>query len=796
MHKFRFKNAILIVAGLALVLVFPQRLKAQGFYEFFRAIPEMDSTGAPLAGANTTFADGSTFRPAGEPTNDLARSDSWAWRAYGDSGILSSLGPGSSAPPSNTKELVTTLRGLKPGTNYAVTVLFWGPGNGLWGIRAGLQYAHEHRTNLWYDVTSPTVMEANYVPWNTIPSVFDEGGRTLFAVSLGNVIATNGEIKIFIHDLPSGNSAIRTWYQGVGVSEITGFASQVIDIGAPGTQFSRGVRGMALADVGLNRGEYYVGVPKSLEVARGSSIRGAATGIAAEIYDWRNRNGEPRPPTLQFLRYSRDFDAELFLGVNLRGLIEPDPAGGNRYYDTNISTVAQLASDWVRYVNHIVPTYRQGDAITNSRDDAILNSLTWSSSFAGDTFDKLLATNEPAVPLIKYWEIGNEPTVGVTAYSVSNSFTLKDSNDFHLRYSAVAQAIKAEDPNVKVGPTIINAEREDDQINAVLFDLSLPVDFIGYHPYERMGDLNDPAEITRHLDSVYSRQLHFFDALKRAVAASGRDADAMEYAATEVNVSYWTSNDTEKEAGMAHALGTVETVFSHARLGLVASHYWIWPTHRWDGTAYPIFKAYEKLRDHMGDTLLSIYAFRDIRVYTTRDSETGEVCVWALNFSGSENTTVHLQLENLPKIQRATLLRLQDKSGITTLDSANLSTEMPGGPAINVDWNSSDMTGDDLSDFNLNLPAATLSLLVIEPGIEKLVPNLFEQGVEKWFSVRFRSIPNASEVRYRLLASDDLASWEIVAESGPNGSEWISLSDDQAINASTSRFFRVESVRQ
>lgn len=791
MHKFRFKNTIFIVAGLAFVLVFPQRLKAQG-YEFFRAIPQMDSTGAPLPGANTTFADGTAFRPAA----DAARSDSWAWRPYGDTGILSSLGMNSSAPPANTKELVTTLHGLKSGTNYAVQVLFWGPDDGLWGIRAGLQYAHEHRTNIWYDVNSPAVMEADYVPWNTIPAIFDEGGRTLFAVSLGNVIATNGEIKIFIHDLPSGNSAIRTWYQGVGVSEIAYSASQVIDAGAAGTRFSRGVRGMALADVGLNRGEYFVGVPKSLEVARGSSIRGAATGIAAEIYDWRTRNNEPRPPTLQFLRYSRDFDAELFLGVNLRGLIEPDPAGGNRYYDTNISTVAQLASDWVRYVNHIVPTYRQGDAITNSRDDAILNSLIWSSSFAGDSFDKLLATNEPAVPLIKYWEIGNEPTVGVTAYSVSNSFTLKNSNDFRLRYSAVAQAIKAEDPNVKVGPTIINAEREDDQINAVLSDLSLPVDFIGYHPYEQMGDLNDPAEVTRYLDSVYSRQFHFFDALKKAVAASGRDADAMEYAATEVNVSYWTSNDTEKEAAMAHALGTVETVFSHARLGLIASHYWIWPTHRWDGTPYPIFKAYEKLRDHMGDTLLSVYAFRDIRVYTTRDSQTGEICVWALNFSGSENTTVHLQLDNLPKTQRATLLRLEDKSGTTTLESANLSTEMPGGPAINVDWNSSDMTGDDLSDFNLNLPAATLSLLVIEPGIEKLVPNVFEQGIEKWFSVQFRSIPNASDVGYQLLASDDLATWEIVAESAPNGNEWISLSDNRPISASTNRFFRVESVRQ
>ena len=35
---------------------------------------------------------------------------------------------------------------------------------------------------------------------------------------------------------------------------------------------------------------------------------------------------------------------------------------------------------------------------------------------------------------------------------------------------------------------------------------------------------------------------------------------------------------------MAHALGSVETVFSFARLGVHASHYWIWPANRNDGT--------------------------------------------------------------------------------------------------------------------------------------------------------------------------------------------------------------------
>lgn len=57
------------------------------------------------------------------------------------------------------------------------------------------------------------------------------------------------------------------------------------------------------------------------------------------------------------------------------------------------------------------------------------------------------------------------------------------------------------------------------------------------------------------------------------VAEAGRDPEAIEYGATEVNVSDWRSNETMKEAEMAHALGTVETIFSHARLGLAVSHY-------------------------------------------------------------------------------------------------------------------------------------------------------------------------------------------------------------------------------
>lgn len=784
-------NHSVLIAAVALVasMAFPHRAQAQ-FFDYTRAIPLRDPSGATMTGANTTCADGSIFQPAA----DAARSHQWTWRPYGDVCILSSLGPSTSTPPANTRELVTTVTGLEPGAHYVVKALFWSPDSGLWGVRAGLHYAAGVRTNAWFDNTTTGVLPANLLPWNAMPGIFRDSGRTLFAAPLGTVVAnSNGLLKVFVHDLPAADSNRRTWYQGVAVSKATEAAVFVIDAGAPGTRFHRGVRGLALADVAITRGEYHVGIPRSLEVARGSAIRGVATGLAADLYDWRTRNGQPRPPTLQFLRYSRDFNAELFLGANLRGLVEPDPDGGFLYYDTRPSILAEMAADWVRYVNRIVPMYRQGDTVGDARDAAILDSLTWSSALAGDSFDKLLAPGEAAVPKITYWEIGNEPTIGVGAFSVNNSFTM-DPTNFHLRYKAVAQAIKAEDPTVKVGPTLVNGSREAGHLAALVADPSVPLDFITYHPYERMGLLEDAPTITLHLGSIHSRQVFVFNELKQVVATHGRNPDAIEYAATEVNVSNWDTNDTEMEARMAHALGTVETVFSHARLGLLASHYWIWPTHRWDGTEYPVFKAYEKLRDHMGDTLVASHAFRDIRLYAARDSRTGKLAVWALNFSNAQETTVELNFDNLPRVERATLLRLADKSGTTTLHSANFSSEMPGGRAIHVDWTSTDLSRASLTNLQLTLPAATLSVLVIEPGLERLTPTFFEQDGAKRFAATFRPLAHASDVRYRLLASETLAAWHVVAEVETGPSDWISVTDNSPASDSPRRFFRVELV--
>jgi hypothetical protein len=170
----------------------------------------------------------------------------------------------------------------------------------------------------------------------------------------------------------------------------------------------------------------------SLPLAEGSSIRGVAGGLEADVYDWRTRNLDQRSTTLDYLRFARDYNANLVITANIRGLTELDPHGpsptARRYYDTSIPTLTKVAADWVRYTNVIAQTYHQGDVIDNPQDKAIMDSLVWSSG-ANDVHPTLSAVGEAPLPNVTYWEIGNEPRVSLNnEYQVSNGFTFFTPN--------------------------------------------------------------------------------------------------------------------------------------------------------------------------------------------------------------------------------------------------------------------------------------------------------------------------------------------------------------------------------
>jgi hypothetical protein len=352
---------------------------------------------------------------------------------------------------------------------------------------------------------------------------------------------------------------------------------------------------------------------------------------------------------------------------------------------------------------------------------------------------------------VKYWEIGNEPRVGLaSSYKVTNSYTFfappraADSThktDYADRYKSMTGAMKVQDATIKVGPclqgpldsggTFSVTEREilDSVLKKQPDNTFLPVDFISYHPYQKMGDLSAPADVTNYLQNVYATQKSRVDVIRSEIAANGRDPNSIELVASEQNVSNFTYNETAKEAQMAHALGQVETVFSYARLGLHASHYWLYPAGNDDGTEYPVYQAYAGLRDHMGDTLLNTYSAGSNRVYTTRNSKTGEIDVWGMNFENATDSSVALALQGLAGNERITLMRLGALSGATSLTSGNLAPFMPGGATHDVDWTSTDLTGTSLSNFRFNLPASTISVLVIQPVPEPAMTAVLMAGL-------------------------------------------------------------------
>src|SRR5205814_4013285 len=129
--------------------------------------------------------------------------------------------------------------------------------------------------------------------------------------------------------------------------------------------------------------------------------------------------------------------------------------------------------------------------------------------------------------------------------------------------------------------------------------------------------------------------------------------------------------------------------------------------------------------DHMGDTLLSVSAANtdNLHLYTTRDSGSGEIALWGLNFDNDNNITRTTQMLNVGGRGKITLYTLGALSGPTTLFSANLASDMAGGPTHAVDWKTSDLTGTRLVNLPLTFPAATISLLTIEKWRQESLPG-------------------------------------------------------------------------
>lgn len=491
--------------------------------------------------------------------------------------------------------------------------------------------------------------------------------------------------------------------------------------------------------------------PKTLDLTTGSSIRGPAPGLFAETYDWENRTGygvgtpgNPGPPTLDYLRDARDYNADLFITVNTRGTGTGYSSSDFVYTDTSGTSLPQMAADWVRYTNFIAPNYKQGDVLSAS-DQAIINSLQWGS------YDKLRSASEAPTTKVKYWEIGNEPEINFSTANDPDGFTLTPAQ-YADRYVAITNAMRAVDPTIKVGPVVGrgvlnedgpagNAGDKNPYLLAVLDDPDAHIDFISYHPYTSLfgdylygnGNLPTTAELEGYLRYIRPKQQSEYQLIRNEIQTNNDNNTIFGFPIgpirdlnTPVVASEW--NPGPYQAGgsfvgrtMAQALGSVETVFNFAQnQNMIAAQYWVWPLWLTNGKELPVTKAFQALRDHMGDTLVDVLPTDDtsnIRLYTTKNSATGEIVLWGLNFSDDTPQTLELSLDNLnlPPGQHyaITLMKLAELTGDTSLMSY---TSDDINTPLSIDWTSTNLTGlINLSNFSLTLDDATLTALVIKP---------------------------------------------------------------------------------
>ena len=485
-----------------------------------------------------------------------------------------------------------------------------------------------------------------------------------------------------------------------------------------GSSFSRGILGQTpMAGYSANIND------QTLALSQNASVRGVAGGLDADTYNWENLVDDydseyvvPPLTTLGFLQQARDQNAQVVLTANVRGIGDNGGVmGGFQYTDTSVGTLATLAANWVRYTNYIVQNYRQGDTITVPGDAAILTAMggSWPAG-------KLLSSGELPTSKVTYWEIGNEPGDNYGVY-----YPLSPA-DYLSRYKSISSAMVAQDPTIKVGPCGLNPT----ELSTVLGDSSARVDFVSYHPYGTVGAISQTSasQVQTDLRGVKQAQIDAKQAIVTALQSSGRPTN------TPLIASEWNPSGGGQPAGqpfansMAQALGIAETAFSFAELGVSKGMYWNYPSATdplgsSPNTGLPAYQTFVALRDHMGDTLVSSWygtgvssthtSSSSVRLYVTKDSLTGEVDLWGLNFANARGRggepTVTVDLGDLGfTTTTGTLMTLGADPGY----AQQLLNPTGSASQTYIDWHSTLLTGLDTSNLTLTLGHAEITLLV------------------------------------------------------------------------------------
>lgn len=490
-----------------------------------------------------------------------------------------------------------------------------------------------------------------------------------------------------------------TW--GPAASATTGVLTRTVDLHAAGIPFTRAVAGMDAQPKIWSAQR----IADNLAASFNTSLRAGGDG-----YNWKtltaqwNSSGRT---ILRTLRDARDRNSWVQILLNTRGI---GTGNGSTwvYTDTTPETLAALAADWVYYCNVLLPTKRQGDALT-PYEQSLLDSLLWG------TEDKLLAPGEVPVPKVVYWEIGNEPEGPYPPPPLT-------PEDYALRYRTIVPAMRAVDPTIRVAPGIMSADNGNAWLDAILADPANPVDFISYHPYgplygitkNNYGGVLDPAGMNAGLNQMKKQQRDRRQKVIDRLVANGRPANT-ELSASEFNPSSWEGTYYYGLAQtVAHGLGVAETCFSFAELGFTSAHYWDVPNMpSTTAREIPGFKVFKALQAYMGDRLLDSYAEADLRVYVTLDTKADRLVLWLLSFSEEADRPVRVRIPAIGGVRakRITERKLAELDGDTSLITRNDKADAYD----KTDWRVADRTGEtDLRDFVITAEDATLTMLLID----------------------------------------------------------------------------------
>jgi hypothetical protein len=449
--------------------------------------------------------------------------------------------------------------------------------------------------------------------------------------------------------------------------------------------------------------------PYAFDIPDGTMARGVAGGLDADTFDWQKATGGRHYATMDYLRDLRDSNSSGMITVNMRGTGTGYLLNDFDYTNTNLSPLVTLASDWVRYTNFIVQ-----NGVQNANDQAILDKIDWSYWSAAP---KLPSANEGALPKIKYWEIGNEPEIEIDGkWFSSNLFDQFQgawtTTEYVNRYKAITAAMKAVDPTIKVGPGMLGGV---EMTTMPLLNSNATIDFWGYHPYDNLGDdfvINGNASqinaMEAQLRGVRTNQITKMNALRQAFTNAGRNPDNVEFMATE-----WNAMDFRHDnPSMYQALGFAETIFTFAQLKVNAAHYWGWlaytsgddtdPTYP-DNLLYPMVKVWDKMNQEMGDTRVNsiVDDANNLRVYTMRDSQTGQITIWALNFDNDADKSINLALLGI------------DVASIATLNIINNPNDLDLDSAMG-NWTVQQIQNFNGDNFQLDIPQASLMMLQVQ----------------------------------------------------------------------------------